>query len=90
MNNQNTYKYITSANTYTLAGETKRIALGAVNINKTLNGTLTLKAGSTTIGVFAAGTLPGEYLYSSNGTEIEDLKFVNTSTEDVLVFYRNI
>ncbi len=90
MMNQNTYKRITNAATTTFAGETTRTVMGAININKTLNGTLTIKAGTTTIGVFAAGTLPGEYWYSANGTEIESLTIVNTSTEDVVVFYRNI
>lgn len=90
MNNQNTYKYITEAATTTFVGETTRTVVGAINVNKILTGTLTIKAGSTTIGVLAAGTPIGEYWYSSNGTEVESLTIVNGSTEDVTVFYRNI
>lgn len=86
----NSYKYITSAATTTFAGETKRIVLGSINVNKTLNGIVTVIAGSTTIGLFAAGTLPGEYWYSAGGTEIEDLKITNAAGEDITVFYRNI
>lgn len=91
MQSLNTYKYITTAATTTFAGnETNRVVLGAININKTLVGTLTVQAGSTTIGVFAVGTLPGRYWYTNTGTEIESLQIVTTSTEDVTVLYRNI
>lgn len=91
MENMNTYKYITDAATYSFAGnETKRVVLGAININKALTGTLVVKSGSTTIGTIAATTPAGEYWYSKNGTEIEDLKITNGSAEDVTVFYRNI
>ncbi len=88
--NQNTYKYITDATTTTFAGETTRTVIATININKTLIGTLTIKAGTTTIGIFAAGTLPGEYWYSANGTEIESLSVINSAAADVTVFYRNI
>jgi hypothetical protein len=90
MSSLNSYKYITTAATTAFAGDTKRIVLGAININKALTGTLTIIAGSTTIGVIAATTPAGEYWYSAGGTEIEDLKITNASTEDVTVFYRNI
>lgn len=90
MQSLNSYKYITTAATTTFAGETKRVVLGAINVNKVLTGTLTIVAGSTTIGVLAAATPIGEYWYSATGTEIEDLKITNGSTEDVTVFYRNI
>lgn len=86
----NTYKQITTNATTSFAGETKRIILGAINVNKILVGTLVIKAGSTTIGTLAIGTPIGEYWYSSNGTEIEDLQITNAQTEDVTVFYRNI
>lgn len=89
MNSVNTYKYITTAATTTFAGEMKRVVLGSININKTLVGTLTILAGSTVIGVFAAGTATGRY-WASGGTEIEDLQITNSSTEDINVFYRNI
>lgn len=91
MQSLNTYKYITTAATTTFAGnETNRVVLGAINVNKILTGTLTIKAGSTTIGVLAASTPIGEYWYTTTGTEIESLTIVNASTEDVTVFYRNI
>ena len=91
MENQNTYKYITGAATTVFAGnETKRVILSAINVNKVLTGTLVVKAGTTTIGTLAASTPIGEYWYSKNGVEIEDLQIVNASAEDVTVFYRNI
>ena len=90
MENQNTYKYITTGATTVFAGETKRVILGAINVNKILTGTLVIKAGSTTIGTIAAAAPIGEYWYSKNGVEIEDLQITNASTEDVTVFYRNI
>ncbi len=90
MQSLNSYKYITTAATTTFAGETKRVVLGAINVNKILTGTLTILAGSTTIGVLAAATPIGEYWYTTTGTEIEDLQITNGSTEDVTVFYRNI
>lgn len=91
MQSLNSYKHITSGATTTFAGnETKRVVLGAININKALTGTLVIKSGSTTIGTIAAATIAGEYWYSNTGTEIEDLQIVNASSEDVTVFYRNI
>lgn len=86
----NTYKYITTGATTTFAGETKRVLLSAINVNKILTGTLVIKTGSTVIGTLAASTPIGEYWYANSGTEIEDLQITNASTEDVTVFYRNI
>lgn len=91
MQSLNTYKYITGAATTTFAGtETNRVVLGAINVNKILTGTLTIKAGATTIGVIAAAAPIGEYWYTTTGTEIESLTIVNSASEDVTVFYRNI
>lgn len=92
MNSQslNTYKYITSAATTTFVGETTRVILGSININKTLTGTLTVKAGTVTIGIFAIGTLPGCYWRADDGTEVESLTLVNSATDNITVFYRNI
>lgn len=89
-NHTNTYKPITTGATTTFAGESKRVILGSINVNKILTGTLVIKAGSTTIGTIAASAPIGEYWYADGGTEIEDLKITNASTEDVTVFYRNI
>lgn len=87
----NNYKNITTATITTFKGlETFRVILGAINVNKILTGTLVIKSGSTVIGTLAIGTPVGEYWYSSNGTEIEDLQITNASGEDVTVFYRNI
>lgn len=91
MQSLNSYKYITATATTTFAGnETNRVVLGAINVNKTLVGTLTIQAGSTVIGVLAIGTPIGEYWYTTTGTEIEALTIVNSATEDVTVAYRNI
>ncbi len=91
MDSGNTYKYITTATTTLLYGnEVRRVVLHGIEVNKTLAGTLTIKAGTTTIGVIAAGTLPGSYWISTNGIEIESANIVNTNTEDVTVIYTNI
>lgn len=90
MQSLNTYKYITTAATTTFAGETARTILGAINVNQTLTGTLTVKSGNTTIGILAAGTPAGEYWYSNTGTEIESLSMVNSNSENITVLYRNI
>ena len=87
----NNYKYITDVATYTFYGtETKRVILASININKTLGGTLTIKAGSTTVGVLPAGTEKGQYWYTNHGTEFESLNMTNVAVEDITVFYRNI
>lgn len=86
----NTYKLITDAVTTTFAGETKRVILGAINVNKITAGTVIIKSGSDAIGTLAIGTPIGEYWYSAGGTEIEDLQIVNAAAENITVFYRNI
>lgn len=88
--NYNTYKYITGAATTTFAGELSKTLIGSININKTLTGTLTVKAGATTIAVFPIGTVPAQYWYSEAGTLIDTLSIVNSASEDVTVFYKNI
>ena len=90
MINQNTYKYITAAATTTFAGNTTRVVLSSINVNKILTGTVTIRQGSTTIGVLAAATPIGQYWYSNTGIEIESLSIVNGSTEDITVAYRNL
>lgn len=91
MNSSNTYKYITTATTTNLYGtEVRRVLIHGININKTLGGTVTVKAGTTTIGIFASGTLPGAYWVSTNGTEVESANIVTSSTDDVTVIYTNI
>lgn len=91
MDSGNTYKYISTATTTNLYGtEVNRVVLHGIQINKTLGGTLTVKAGSTTIGIFASGTLPGSYWISTNGIEIESANIVTSSTDDITVIYTNI
>ena len=91
MNSSSTYKYITTAATTTLYGsEVRRVHIHAININKALTGAVTVKAGATTIGVFAAGTAAGCYWLSTYGIEVESCNIVNGSTEDITVIYTNI
>lgn len=91
MESGNTYKYITTASTYNLFGnEVNRVIIHGIQINKTTAGTVTIKAGSTTVGQFAASTAPGSYWTSTNGIEIESCNIVNASTEDITVIYTNI
>jgi hypothetical protein len=90
----NTYKYITTAANYLLAGnETNRVIIECIQVNKTLVGTLTIKAGGasgTTIGVIAAGTLAGTYWQTNLGIEVENPCLTNSSSsDDITVFYRN-
>ena len=90
MNNY-TYKYITTAATATFAGEMKKVVLGAINVNKVLTGTVTIRTGTTVIGVLPISTPIGQYWFSGdNGTLIPDLQIVNSATEDITVFYKNI
>lgn len=89
----NTYKYITAPATTTFAGETKRVVVDSIQVNKITVGTLTLKTGGasgTTIGVIAIGAPQGPLFQSIYGTEIEDFAITNSGTEDITVFYRNI
>ena len=91
MESGNTYKYITTAATYNLFGnELKKVVIHGIQINKPLTGTLTIKAGSTTIGVLAASTPAGSYWISTNGINVESCNITNASTEDVTVIYTNI
>lgn len=93
MNSINTYKYITGAATTTFAGETKRVVVDSIQINKITTGTLTLKSGGgsgTTLGIIAIGCPQGPVFQSIYGVEIEDFAIVNSATEDITVFYRNI
>lgn len=91
--NLNSFKYITTAATTTFAGETKRVVVDSIQVNKITTGTLTLKTGGasgTTIGVVAIGCPQGSIFQSIYGTEIEDFALTNSATEDITVFYRNI
>lgn len=93
MNSSNNYKYITGAATTTVAGlETKRVIIECIQINKTMTGTLIIKASGgsgTTIGVIAATTIPGTYWQTASGIEVENPAFINGSSEDITIFWRN-
>ncbi len=91
MESGNTYKYITTLGTYTLYGtEVRKTVIHGIQINQILGGTLTVKAGTVTIGIFAAGTLPGSYWISTNGINVESGTIVTSHDEDVTVIYTNI
>jgi hypothetical protein len=91
MESGNTYAYITTAATTNLYGnELKKVVIHGIQINKALTGTLTIKSGSTTIGVIAASTAAGSYWISTNGIQVESANITNGSTEDVTVIYTNI
>lgn len=94
MNNLNTYKYITTGATTLLAGgETNRVIIDSIQINKVTTGTLTIKSGGgsgTTIAVIAIGCTQGPVFQSIYGVEIENPAIINSATEDITVFYRNI
>ena len=82
---------MTEATTYNLyGGETNRVIIECININKTLVGTVTVKAGATTIAIFAIGTLAGTYFQTSMGVEVEAPSVILSSASDnVTTFYRN-
>lgn len=91
MDSGNTYKYITTLGTYNLYGnEVNKVVIHGIQINKTLVGTLTIKAGSTTIGTFAIGTAVGSYWISTNGIQVESANITTTASEDITVIYTNI
>lgn len=95
MESANSYKYLTLAGTYLLAGnEVKPVNIHGIEINRTLAGTLTIQADASgtpvTIGIIAAGTLPGSYWISTNGIQINDAQIVISNNEDVTVIYTNI
>jgi len=87
----NNYTYITTGTSTTINGTTvARVSLKGICINKTLTGTLTVKAGATTIGAFAIGTLPDTYWNIPFGTEIENLVITTSAADDVTIFCSNI
>lgn len=84
------YTYITTAATTVIgSADYRRVNLKGIFINKPLTGTLTIKSGSTTIGVIAASTPAGTYWNVRDGLLIQDLQIVNASTEDVVVATTN-
>lgn len=94
MNSYNTYKYITTGATTLLAGnETQRVIIDSIQINKITTGTITVKSGGgsgTTLAIIAIGCPQGPVFQSIYGVEIEGAAIINSATEDITVFYRNI
>jgi hypothetical protein len=87
----NNYQYINTGTTTIIgAAGYRRISLMAIFVNKTLAGTATIKAGATTIGILAVGTLAGTYWYADEGTEIQDLQIVTSAADDLTVSYNNL
>lgn len=92
------YTYISSgtttvigpaAATISLPTTGRRINLLGIGINKTLTGTVTVKSGSTTIGVIAIGTLAGTYWQTQAGIEVTDLQITTSAADDVTIFWNN-
>lgn len=89
------YTYITTAATTVIGPATsavgpRRINLLGIQINKTLTGNVTVKAGSTTIGILQSNAVPGMHWYPDEGVEVADLQITNASNEDLTVFWNNL
>lgn len=86
------FTYIHAATTTNLYGtETKRSVMLGLSLNKTAVGTITLKSGSTTIGVIAIGELARMYWTVPGGFEVESLNIVTSSaSDDMTVIWSNI
>ena len=91
MNPGNNYTYLTpSATTVVGAASLRRVNLMGIMVNKTLVGTVTVKAGATTIGVLAIGERSGAYWITDNGIEVNDLQFILSGADDVTVAWNNL
>ena len=85
------YQYINSIAT-TVVGSTtyRRVNCLAIFINKTTAGTVTVKSGTTTIGIFAIGTPPNTYWLTDNGIEVADMQVVTSAADDLTIAYSNL
>jgi len=94
MNPGNNYTYISTNTTTIIGGSTsgiRRVNLCSILVNKTLTGTVTVKSGTTTIGIIAIGSLAGTYwLTSGFGVEVADLQIVTSASDDVTITWNNI
>lgn len=91
MNPGNNYTYINTATTTVIGGTAiRRVNLMAILVNKTLTGTVTVKAGATTIGVLAIGEKANAYWLTDNGVEIADLQIVTSAADDVTIAWNNL
>lgn len=94
------YTYITTGTTTvigpaasTLSAPTagRRINLLGIQVNKVTTGTITVKSGSTTIGIMAIGAPQNVYWWTGEGgTEIFDLQIVTSAADDITVFWSNV
>ena len=85
------YQYISTATTTVIgAASLRRINLLSIFINKTTTGTVTVRSGTTVIGVFAIGTTPNTYWLTDAGVEIQDMQVVTSAADDVTVAYNNL
>lgn len=63
-----------------------QVVLTAININKTLTGTVTVKETATALGQFAIGTTPGQYWYDEDGAGFANLVISLSAGDDVTIF----
>ena len=93
MNPGNNYTYINSAATTVIGAPApgiRRVNVAGIFINKTTVGTVTIKTGATTIGVFAIGTVPNTYWFTDDGVEVADLQIVTSGADDITVSWNNL
>lgn len=92
MNPGNNYTVVTAGGTTAIAGTAiARVNLAGISVNKTLVGTIAIKAGTTTIGTLAIGSLAGNYWTTEDGIEIASLTIVSSSgSDDVTIFWNNL
>ena len=93
MNPGNNYTYISTATTTVIGAPApgiRRVNLMGIFINKTTVGTVTIKSGATTVGVFAIGTTPNTYWLVDEGTEVADLQIVTSGIDDVTISWNNL
>lgn len=86
MGNDSNPKKLTGTATTTIG----QCFLYAVNINKTLGGTLSINETGTSVAAFAIGTTPGCYHIAPNGVRYSVLTAVLSAGDDVTLFVRNI
>lgn len=85
------YQYINSAATTVIGSALyRRVNCLAIFINKTTVGTVTVKSGAVTIGVFAVGTPPNTYWLTDNGIEVPDMQIVTSAADDIVIAYCNL
>lgn len=62
--------------------------LGAICVNKTLTGTVTIKETSTTLGTLAAGSLAGNYWFTpGDGVTFANLVVTLSGADDVTALF---